>query len=107
MVHIGGRKRRRDGWGEFTLIAESPAARFRCSGASLGYRLASTSTGARRRRSRRSCPVPIIHPIVIDIAICAVMTLAATATMTDYTGKDISGEINHSEIRFTAIVSLR
>jgi hypothetical protein len=44
---------------------------------------------------------------VIDIAICAVMTLAATATMTDYTGKDISGEINHSDIRFTAIVSLR
>jgi hypothetical protein len=38
---------------------------------------------------------------------CAVTALAATATMTDYTGKDISGEINHGDIRFTAIVSLR
>jgi hypothetical protein len=53
MVHIGGRKRRRDGSGKFALIP---------------------------------------HPIAIDIAICAVTALAATATMTDYTGKDISGE---------------
>jgi len=45
MVHIGGRKRRRDGWGEFALIAESFTARLRHGGASLGYRLASTSAG--------------------------------------------------------------
>jgi hypothetical protein len=30
--------------------------------------------------------------IAIYIAICAVITLIATALMTDYTGKDISGE---------------
>jgi hypothetical protein len=31
-------------------------------------------------------------PIAIYIAACALITLAATALMTDYTGKDISGE---------------
>jgi phosphate starvation-inducible membrane PsiE len=30
--------------------------------------------------------------IAIYIAICAVITLIATALMTDYTGRDISGE---------------
>ena len=30
--------------------------------------------------------------IAIYIAICAVITLIATAMMSDYTGKDISGE---------------
>jgi hypothetical protein len=47
------------------------------------------------------------YSIAIDLVMCAVTALAATATMTDYTGKDISGEINHGDIRFTAIVSLR
>jgi hypothetical protein len=69
--------------------------------------LASTRAAGPRRRSRRGCPAPVTHPVAIDIAICAVTALAATATMTDYTGKDISGEINHGDIRFTAIVSLR
>jgi hypothetical protein len=32
------------------------------------------------------------YAIAIYIAICAVITLVATALMTDYTGKDISGE---------------
>ena len=32
------------------------------------------------------------YAIAIYIAICAVITLIATALMTDYTGKDISGE---------------
>jgi len=37
--------------------------------------------------------LPAISPsIAIYIAICAVITLVATAMMTDYTGKDISGE---------------
>jgi hypothetical protein len=69
--------------------------------------LAPASAAGPRRRSRRGYPAPITHPVAIDIAICAVTALAATATMTDYTGKDISGEINHGDIRFTAIVSLR
>jgi hypothetical protein len=30
--------------------------------------------------------------IALYIAICAIITLIATALMTDYTGKDISGE---------------
>jgi hypothetical protein len=85
MVHIGGRKRRRDGWGKFALIAESFAARLRYSGASLGHRLGShpPAPEARRRRSQRGCPAPVTHPIAIDIAICAVTSLAATATMTE------------------------
>ena len=31
-------------------------------------------------------------PIALYIAACAVITLIATALMTDYTGKDISGD---------------
>ena len=31
-------------------------------------------------------------PIAVYIAACALITLFATALMTDYTGKDISGE---------------
>jgi hypothetical protein len=95
------------GWGKFALIAESLprdcAAAAPCS--AIGSH--PPAPEARRRGSRRGCPAPITHPIANDIAICAVTALAATATMTDYTGKDISGEINHGDIRFTAIVSLR
>jgi hypothetical protein len=32
------------------------------------------------------------YAIAVYIAICAVLSLVATALMTDYTGKDISGE---------------
>jgi metabolite-proton symporter len=76
------------------LIAESFTGRLRYSGASLGYQLASIIAGG---------PAPLIATwlygtfhsslaIAIYIAICAVITLAATAMMTDYTGRDISGE---------------
>jgi metabolite-proton symporter len=76
------------------LIAESFTGRLRYSGASLGYQLASIIAGG---------PAPLIATwlygtfhsslaIAIYIAICAVITLAATALMTDYTGRDISGE---------------
>ena len=76
------------------LIAESFTGRLRYSGASLGYQLASIIAGG---------PAPLIatwlfatyhspYAIAIYIAICAVITLVATALMTDYTGKDISGE---------------
>jgi len=76
------------------LIAESFTGRLRYSGSSLGYQLASIIAGG---------PAPLIatwlfgtyhssYAIAIYIAICAVITLIATAFMTDYTGKDISGE---------------
>jgi metabolite-proton symporter len=76
------------------LIAESFTGRLRYSGASLGYQLASVIAGG---------PAPLIAAwlfgtfnsstaIAAYIAACAVITLISTAMMTDYTGKDISGE---------------
>jgi MFS family permease len=76
------------------LIAESFTGRLRYSGSSMGYQLASVIAGG---------PAPLIAAwlygtyhsataIAIYIAICAVITLVATALMTDYTGKDISAE---------------
>jgi metabolite-proton symporter len=76
------------------LIAESFTGRLRYSGASLGYQLASVIAGG---------PAPLIAAwlfgtfqsataIAVYIALCAVITLVATAAMTDYTGKNISGE---------------
>jgi metabolite-proton symporter len=76
------------------LIAESFTGRLRYSGASLGYQLASIIAGG---------PAPLIAAwlfgtyhtataIAVYIAICAVITVVATVLMTDYTGKDISGE---------------
>jgi metabolite-proton symporter len=76
------------------LIAESFTGRLRYSGASLGYQLASVIAGG---------PAPLIATwlyktyqtptaIAIYIAICAAITVVATVLMTDYTGKDISGE---------------
>jgi MFS family permease len=76
------------------LIAEAFTPRLRYSGASLGYQLASLIAGG---------PSPIIatalfaayhsgYAIAIYIALCAVVTLVATALMPDYTGKDISAE---------------
>ena len=81
------------------LIAESFTGRLRYSGSSLGYQLASIIAGG---------PAPLIatwlfgtyhstSAIAIYIAVCAVITLVATALMTDYTGKDISGEYNASD----------
>ncbi|MBM7484040.1 MFS family permease [Bradyrhizobium sp. USDA 3686] len=74
------------------LIAESFTGRLRYSGSSLGYQLASVIAGG---------PAPLIATwlygtfhsataIAIYTAICAVVTLVATAMMTDYTGKDIN-----------------
>jgi MFS family permease len=76
------------------LIAEAFTPRLRYSGASLGYQLASLIAGG---------PSPIIatalfaayhsgYAIAAYIALCAVITLIATAMMPDYTGKDISAE---------------
>jgi metabolite-proton symporter len=76
------------------LIAESFTGRLRYSGSSLGYQLASIIAGG---------PAPLIatwlfgkyhssFPIALYIAVCAIITLIATGLMTDYTGKDISGE---------------
>jgi metabolite-proton symporter len=76
------------------LIAESFTGRLRYSGSSLGYQLASIIAGG---------PAPLIatwlyatynsaFAIAIYIAACAVISLIATALMTDYTGKDISAE---------------
>lgn len=79
------------------LIAESFTGRLRYSGSSLGYQLASVIAGG---------PAPLIATwlfgtfqsataIAVYIAICAVVTLAATAMMTDYTGKDINAAGAH------------
>jgi metabolite-proton symporter len=76
------------------LIAESFTGKLRYSGASLGYQLASVIAGG---------PAPIIAtwlfatygtPFAIAgyILACAILTLIATALMTDHTGKDIDGE---------------
>ncbi|MGB7037175.1 MAG: MFS transporter [Xanthobacteraceae bacterium] len=76
------------------LIAEAFTPRLRYSGSSLGYQLASLIAGG---------PSPIIatalfaayhsgYAIAIYIAVCAIITLIATAMMPDYTGKDISAE---------------
>ncbi|MGY3444312.1 MULTISPECIES: MFS transporter [unclassified Bradyrhizobium] len=79
------------------LIAESFTGRLRYSGASLGYQLASVIAGG---------PAPLIAAwlfgsyhsataIAIYVALCAVITLVATALMTDYTGKDINAAAAH------------
>jgi hypothetical protein len=76
------------------LIAESFTGRLRYSGASLGYQLASVIAGG---------PAPLIAAwlygtyksataIALYIAACAIITIVATVLMTDYTGRDISGE---------------
>jgi MFS family permease len=76
------------------LIAESFTGRLRYSGASLGYQLASIIAGG---------PAPFIatalfaaygsgYAIAGYILACAVITIIATAMMTDYTGKDIEGD---------------
>jgi metabolite-proton symporter len=76
------------------LIAESFTPRLRYSGSSLGYQLASIVAGG---------PAPIIAtallaayhsvwPIAIYIAVCAIISLASSAMMPDYTGRDISAE---------------
>jgi hypothetical protein len=76
------------------LIAEAFTPRLRYSGASLGYQLASIIAGG---------PGPIIATALFAryrigdaiagyIAVCAVISIIATALVPDYTGKDVSSE---------------
>jgi metabolite-proton symporter len=76
------------------LIAESFTGRLRYSGASLGYQLASIIAGG---------PSPIVatwllnrygsgYAIAWFIFACAVVSIAATTLLRDYTNKDISEE---------------
>lgn len=76
------------------LIAESFPGRLRYSGASLGYQLASVIAGG---------PAPLIatwlfgtfhtpSAIAVYIAVCAVISLIATALMPDMTGRDLGDE---------------
>jgi metabolite-proton symporter len=76
------------------LIAECFTGRLRYSGASLGYQLSSVIAGG---------PSPLIatwllskyasgYAIAWFILVCALISVAATALLTDYTNKDISGE---------------
>ncbi|MET4801679.1 MFS transporter [Bradyrhizobium sp. LB11.1] len=79
------------------LIAESFTGNLRYSGASLGYQFASVIAGG---------PAPLIAAwlfgtfhsataIAAYIAACSIITLIATALMTDYTGKDINAADAH------------
>jgi MFS family permease len=74
------------------LIAESFTESLRYSGASLGYQLSSLIAGG---------PAPLIATwlmsryrsvtsIIIFIAVCAVISLGATAMLKDHTNKDVS-----------------
>jgi MFS family permease len=76
------------------LIAEGFTPRLRYSGTSIGYQLASLTAGG---------PAPLIatallaaygsgYVIAAYIALCAVVSIIATALMPDYTGADISEE---------------
>jgi MFS family permease len=76
------------------LIAEGFTPRLRYSGCSIGYQLASLTAGG---------PAPLIAtalfaaygsslPIAGYIAVMAVVSIVATALMSDYTGRDISEE---------------
>jgi metabolite-proton symporter len=80
------------------LIAESFTPRLRYSGASIGYQLASIIAGG---------PAPLIAtalfaqyksatPIAIYILITAIISIAATVFLKDYTGRDISAEYDHA-----------
>jgi MFS family permease len=77
------------------LIAEGFTPRLRYSGTSIGYQLASLTAGG---------PAPIIATALLAaygsgyviagyIAVCAIVSIVATALMPDYTGRDISEEI--------------
>ncbi len=77
------------------LIAEGFTPRLRYSGSSIGYQLASLTAGG---------PAPLIATALLAsyhsgyviagyIAVCAIVSIIATALMPDYTGRDISQEI--------------
>jgi MFS family permease len=76
------------------MIAECFTGRLRYSGASLGYQLASVIAGG---------PAPLIatalfayyhsgYAIAVYIFVCALVSLAATSRLGDYTNRDISRE---------------
>jgi MFS family permease len=76
------------------LIAEGFTPRLRYSGCSIGYQLASLTAGG---------PAPLIATALLAayhsgyiiagyIAVCAVVSIVATAFMRDYAGQDISQE---------------
>jgi MFS family permease len=76
------------------LIAECFTPRLRYSGCSLGYHLAAITGGG---------PAPLIatallaatgsgYAIAAYIAVCAIVSIIATALMPDYTNRDISEE---------------
>jgi MFS family permease len=80
------------------LIAECFTPRLRYSGASLGYQLASVFAGG---------PAPLIatwllasyhsgYAIAGYIAVCSLITLAATAALPDYTNRDIKAEYDEA-----------
>ena len=84
---------------EAALIAEAFPPRLRCSGASIGYQLASIIAGG---------PAPFIatwlfatfnstFPIGIYVVVCAIISIIATALLPDYTNKDISTEAHYEE----------
>ena len=76
------------------LIAECFTPRLRYSGSSIGYQLASVIAGG---------PAPLIATALLAatgsgyviagyIALCAVVSIIATALLPDYTNRDISQE---------------
>src|SRR5579862_9511821 len=82
---------------EAALIAEAFTPRLRYSGASIGYQLASIIAGG---------PAPFIStylfttyhstfPIGIYVVICAVISIACTLMLPDYTNKEISTEAGY------------
>ena len=91
------------------LIAEAFTPRLRYSGASLGYQLASVIAGG---------PAPLIatalfarfhsgYAISVYIAVCAAISLVATALMPDYTGRDISAEYDERARATTSAAAAR
>lgn len=76
------------------LIAESFTPRLRDSGSSLGYRLASMVAGgpARLIATALFAAYGSAIRVAIYILICAIMSIAATVFLKDYTGRDDSAE---------------
>jgi MFS family permease len=85
---------------EAALIAEAFTPRLRYSGASIGYQLASIIAGG---------PAPFIStwlfatynstvPIGIYVCICAVISIACTLMLPDYSNKEISTEAQYQGV---------
>ena len=70
------------------LIAEAFTSRLRCTGASLGYLLASVMAGGPALFAAYHTG----YAVAIYIAVCAVVSLVSAGLMPDYTGMDISAE---------------